>query len=191
MSSPAFPQPERRSYLFPILLALAAVVAALALARSYFPSTSVDTAHIQTRLLPTTTVLKSDSIVIGARETDHTLFVASTIRIDNHRRHPIFLDGFKLTFTNPDGAQLTVKGATRSDLAAEESNFPALVPLAANPLQVDVPIDPGKSAQGTIVFALPIPQQMWEHRKLASITIDVYHENPVYQDIPSDTPAKP
>jgi hypothetical protein len=191
VSSPTFTQPERRSYLVPILLALVAVVVAIALARLYFPSTSIDTEHIHTGILPTSTTFSSQSTIVGTNRAENVLFIASTIKIENHRRHPIFLDGFKLTFVNPDDAQLTAKGATKADLASIETSFPALTPLVTSPLQIDTSIDPGKSAQGTLIFSLPIPKEMWDGRKVATIQVDIYHDNPVYQDIPKDTPATP
>ena len=190
MSTPLFAQPERRSYLIPILLALAALAAAIVIARHYFPATSVDIEHLHTDLLPTTTVFKAQSQVVGINQTENTLFIASTVKIDNRLRIPIFLDGFDLTFTNLDGAQLTAKGLTKSQLADIEIAFPALKPLLTQPLLRDTTIDPGKSAQGAILYSLPIPKSMWDARKTATITVQLYHYYPLFLDIPKPATAK-
>jgi hypothetical protein len=181
---PVFASAERRSFLVPILLALAALAAAVAIAIHFFPATTVDLELLHTDLLPTETSFKSQTIVVGGN-TEHTLFIVSTIKVDNQLRVPIFLDNFNLTFANPADAQLTSKAFTKDELANAELSFPALKPLLTAPLLLrDTSIDPGKSAQGAIVFSLPIPKTMWDQRKVASIMVDLYHQHPVYQDIP-------
>ncbi len=182
--TPTFAQPERRSFLVPILLALAALAAAAVIALHFFPATTVDIAHLRTDLLPTTTTYKAQSMVVGVNQTQTVLFVASTVRVSNQLRVPIFVDGFSITFTDPAGAQLQARGLTQSELSNSQLSFPALKPLTTSPLLRETSIDPGKSAEGTIVFPLPIPQSMWNTRKTATIKVDLYHQNPVYQDIP-------
>ena len=184
MSEPVFAQAERRSFLVPILIALAALAGAIALAIHFFPVTTVAVAHVHTDLLPTHTVYKSDSIVLGQDHTEDVLFVATTLRIDNTTRNPITLDGFHLTFTDPTGAQLTEEAVNRHDLPNLETTFPAIKPLEGNRLQRDSVIQPGQSAQGTLIFALPIPQSLWDSRKDASVQLDLYHLKPVFQLIP-------
>ena len=183
MPQPVFASAERRSFLAPILLALAALAAAIAIAIHFFPATTVNIALLHNDLLPTQTHFKSQTIVVGG-QTEDTLFIISTIKVDNQLRVPIFLDNFTLTFANPDDAQLTAKAFTKDDLANAELSFPALKPLVINPLLRDTAIDPGKSVQGAIVFSLPIPKTMWDARKVATIMVDLYHQHPVYQDIP-------
>ena len=183
MSDPTFAQPERRSYLVPILLALVAIGVAVVIARQYFPATTINIAHVRTDLLPTTTVYRSESTVVGVNQTQIVLFIATTLRLENQMRLPIFLDNFLLTFITPDG-QLQAKALTKDELANAQLSFPALKPLTTNPLLRDATIDPGKSAEGTVVFSLPIPKSMWDARKIATIEVDVYHQHPVYQDIP-------
>ena len=183
MAQPAFASAERRSFLIPTVLALAALALAIVIAIHYFPATTINAEHIHTDLLAKQTVFKSQTIIVGG-QTEDTLFVASTIKVDNLTRAPIYLDGFDLSFSNPDDAQLTAKALTKDEIANAELSFPDLKPLVTNPLLRDTAIDPGKSAQGTIVFSLPIPKTMWDARKVATIAIEIYHRSPVFQDIP-------
>jgi hypothetical protein len=180
---PTFAQPERRSFLVPILLALAAIAVAIAIAIHFFPATTVNIDHLHTEVLPTETVFKSPSVV-GVDETNRVLFVASTIRVDNQLRVPIYLDDFEITFTDPDDATLTAKAAQKNDLPDLQTNFPGLKPLLTTPLLRDTEIDPGKSAQGTVVFPLSIPKSTWDTRKSAVIKASIYHQPAVYVTIP-------
>ncbi len=182
MPEPSFAQSERRSFLAPVLLALAALGVAIALAIHFFPATTVNIDHIHTDILPTDTVMKSS--VIGAGEHDLVLFVASTIRVDNQLRMPIYLEDFHLTFTNADGAELTESAARDRDLPELETNFPALKPMLAQPLARNTVLNPNTAAQGTVVFALKIPKATWDQRQSAVIKVDLYHQPAIYATIP-------
>ena len=186
MPEPTFAQPERRSFLVPVLLALAAIAVAVAIAVKFFPATTVNIEHIHTDVLPTQTVFKGSSIV-GLNETFRDFFVASKIRIDNQLRGPIYLDQVHLTFINSANEEVTVEAAAKRDLPDLQTNFPALKPLLVTLLPRDAAIDPGKSAMGTVLFSLPILQSDWDSRKSAVIKVDVYHRTPIYVTIPKVT----
>ena len=143
-----FSQSERPSFLKPILLALAAIAVAIAIAIYFFPATSVNIDHVHTDVLPTETVFKGSTIV-GLTETNRVLFVASTIRVDNRLRFPIYLDDFHITLTDPSGAEMTVSADTPKDLPDVETNYPAIKPLIGTLLTRNTVIDQGKSAEGT------------------------------------------
>jgi hypothetical protein len=179
---PTFAQPERRSFLVPVLLALAALGVAIALAMHFFPATTVDIDHIHTDILPTDTVMKSS--VIGAGEHDLVLFVASTIRVDNQLRVPIYIEDFHLTLTNTDDAELTESASRDRDLPELETTFPGLKPMLAHPLPRNTVLNPNTAAQGTVLFALKIPKETWDQRKSAVIKVDLYHQPSIYATIP-------
>ena len=184
MPEPIFTQPERRSYLIPILVAVAVLAAAIVIATRFFPATTVNIAHVHTDVLPTHTVYKSDSTEVGRDPAVDILYVAETITVDNQLRRPIDLDDFSLTLINAEGAQLTPRAVEKTDLANLELSFPALKPLLAHPLLRDTSIDPGRQATGTLLFALPVPQAMYDTRKSATVKVDLYHLNPIYETIP-------
>lgn len=178
-----FSQPERRSFLVPILLAVVAIAIAFGVAIHFFPATSVDLVHVHTEVLPIETVFKG-STVIGLSETNHMLFVASTVKVDNQLRVPIYLDDFHITLTDTSGAEMTVSADTPKDLPDLESNYPGIKPLMTTPLIRNTAIDSGKSAQGTLLFALSIPKSVWDTRKSAVIKVDLYHQPPMYVTLP-------
>lgn len=157
---------------------------AIAIEIHFFPATTVNIDHVATHTLPTHTVYKSQSIVLGPDQAQDVLFVATNLRVDNQLRLPIYLDDFTLTFTNSDNAELTVKATQKLDLPNVETSFPALKPIVLTPLLRETALDPGKSAQGTLLFSLPIPESMWDARKSAIIKVDLYHQPSLYLTIP-------
>ena len=178
-----FSQPERRSFLLPIGLALAAIAVAIAIAIHLFPPTTVNVSHIHTEALPTETTLKGSTIV-GLTEINHVLFVASTIKVNNQLRVPINVDDFHITLTDQTGAEMTVAATQPNDLPDLETNYPALKPLMTTPLVRDTAVDHGKSAQGTVLFPLTVPKDVWDTRKSAVIKVDLYHQPAIYLTIP-------
>ncbi len=161
----------------PALLALVAFAAGfLVWKHAYFPSTSVDVAHVQTQVLPITTQFHTQTIVVGPNETNDTLLVASTIRVENHRTVPISLEGFSMTLTDPSGAELAEKAVEKSELPNLQTMFPKVTPMLGTQLLRDTVIAPGKSAEGTLVFSFQVPQTVWDTRKSAVVNVDVYHE---------------
>jgi len=183
VSDLTFSQPERRSFLIPVLLAIAAIALAIGVAIHFFPATTVNIGHIHTDVLPTETVLKG-STVIGVTEINHVLFVASTIRVDNQLRVPIYLDDFHITLTDPTGAEMTVAATAPKDLPDLETNFPGITPMMATPLVRNTVIDQGKAAQGTVLFPLTVPKDIWDARKSAVVKVDLYHQPAIYITIP-------
>ncbi len=180
----SFSQPERRSFLVPVLLALAALALAILIAIHFFPATTVNIDHIHTDILPTETKLKG-STVIGLSDTERVLYVASTIKVDNQLRVPIYLDDFHLTLTMPDDSEMTVEAAEKHDIPDLELNYPALKPMLTDQLQRETAIEPGKSASGTVLFPLnKIDKTIWDRRKSAVVKVDLYHQPAVYTTIP-------
>ncbi len=184
VSDPTFASPERRSFLLPIVLAMAALALAAALALDFFPATTVNAEVVHTDILPTTTVYKAQSIVVGQNEVAQTLFVVSTVRVDNGMRVPVYVDNVSLTLTDNTGAELTEKALSKQDIATSEASFPKLKPLVAATLLQDASIDPGKSAQGVSLFSLNVPRTLWDARKSAVMKIDIYHQQSVFVTLP-------
>ena len=162
MSDPTFAQPERRSYLVPILVALALLAAAIALATHFFPATTVNSAHVHADLLPTHTVYKADTIVVGHDPAVDVLYLAETITIDNQLRQTIDLDGFTLTLTDPKGAELTTRAVTKARAC---QRIGTLLPQTHPPssphplLPRNLASIPANKPTGTVLFALPVSRQ--------------------------------
>ena len=183
MSDPTFASAERRSFL-PLLLAMFVLALAALLAIHFFPLTTVKAEPVHTEILPTTTVYKAQSIVVGQNEVAQTLFIASTLRVENGMRMPVYVDNVSLTLTDSSGAELTEKALSKQDIATVEQSFPKLKALVLLPPLQDVTIHPGDSAQGVSVFSLNIPQSLWDARTSAVVKIDLYHQQSIAVTLP-------
>ncbi len=173
---PSFALEERRSFLVPGLIALVVLIIGIAIGIKLFPSTRVEGSVTDTKLFAAKTVFHSDTIVVGANETDETLFVATTVKLDNKLRTPSTFDDATMVLTDGTGAQLTAKAAQKSELPNMMGMFPAVKPLIATPLFRETEMAPGASAEGTLIFSFPVPQSVWDTRKSAEITVDIYHQ---------------
>ncbi len=185
MSEPTFAQPERRSFVLPILVALVVLAAGfIAVQHFFFTPGTITLEQLHTAILPTTTVYKTDSMVVAANETDSTLFVASTVRLNNQLRFPITIDKISLILTDKTGAQMAVTALSQRDLAISEQSFPKLTPLAGAPLLPETEIAAHQSAEGTAIFSFPLTESVWTTRNSAVLQIDLYHQPPVTITIP-------
>jgi hypothetical protein len=194
MADLAFTQSERKSYLGPILLAVAAIVLALVIARHFFPATSVETDHIHTDILPTHTVFKADNTIAGSAAStishdtaEDDLYVLTQVRVVNKLRMPIYLDDFHATIVNSDGSELSARALNLPDIATVTVSFPQIKSLISTPLLRETKLEPGEAAQGMILLQYPaLTKADWDKRKSATVKIDLYHQPPLFYDIPAE-----
>lgn len=177
MTDPTFAQPERRSFLVPALVAVAAIALAIAIAVHYFPATTVNLDHVGAVVIPTHTAYSpiNKTITIAPIESEDVLFLVETIRLDNRLRVPIFPDDYTLTLTAADNRQATFRAIKIIDLADLQLTFPQLVAPLQSPLPRDIAIEPGKASQGALLFSIPLSKATWDARKSAVLKVDLYH----------------
>jgi hypothetical protein len=187
MSELTFSQPERRSFLGPILIALAVLGIAGGAVYLYIPHRVADLTITHTAVLPTHTVFKTDSILVGAQQDSQDVFyVLTTIRVDNKLHVPLFISDFNATFTTADDEVTTTSAVEQSDLDNLYITFPALRRLAGAPLTRESSIQSGGHAEGMVLLHFPITQADWDKRKSATVTIDFYHQGSFTVTIPKD-----
>ena len=195
MADLTFSQPARRNLLVPVLLALVILVAGIFALLRYTPHTTADAAVTHTAVYPSRVVFKTGSIVLNGDQVQDDLYVLVTLRITNHLHLPLFLKDFTgnlTTSSETGGGTLTESAVEKPDLANLLVTFPGLKKLTdaqtAKPLDRDTKIDPGQTAEGYITLHFPGPQTLWDHRQAASITIDLYHQQPLSVGIPNPAP---
>jgi hypothetical protein len=176
-----FAQPARSNLLAPVLLAFLILGITLALVMRFTPRRTADLTIKHTAIYPAHTVFKSDSILVGHDRTEDDLYVLTTLRIDDRLRLPLFLKDFTATLTTADGQEFTTSATEKDDFANVYASFPALKPLASEPLLRETMINPGQSAEGMILLRFPVTQDVWDHRRTAILHIDLYHQG--QQDI--------
>jgi hypothetical protein len=171
-----FAQPARRNLLAPVLLAFLILGIVLALLLRFTPHKTADLTITRTAIYPTHTVFKSDSIIVANQRAEDALYVLTTLRIDDRLHLPLFLKDFTATLTTAEGEEITTSAVEKPDLENVYTSFPALKPLASEPLLRDTMISPGQSAEGMILLHFPITKEVWDHRRSAVLNIDLYHQ---------------
>jgi hypothetical protein len=171
-----FAQPGHRNLLAPVLLAFLILGILLALVIRATPRRTADLTITHTVVVPIHTVLKSDSIVVGKDQSQDDLYVLATLRIADNLHLPLFLKNFTATLTTAEGEELTTSAIEKQDLPTVYAAFPTLHSLASTPLLRESMIDPGQSAEGMILLHFPITQAVWDHRRNATLNIDLYHQ---------------
>jgi hypothetical protein len=171
-----FAQPARSNLLAPVLLAFLILGITLALAIRYTPHRTADLTITRTIVYPAHTVFKGDTIVVGHDRGQDDLYVLTTLRIDDRLHLPLFLKDFTGTLTTADGQEFTTNATEKDDFANIYTSFPALKPLASEPLLRETMINPGQSAEGMILLHFPVTQEVWDHRRTAYLNVDLYHQ---------------
>jgi len=184
MAELTFSQSERRSFLVPALVAVAVLGGIFALLFWLNPHRVADLAVTHTAILPTHTVFKSETMLVGAQEqAEDDLYVLATVRIDDRLRLPLFIKDITATLTTPQG-EATASAVQKNDLPNLYVTFPALKPLASAPLLRETAIQPGEHAEGMVLLHFPVAQAQWDQRQSAVITIDFYHQGELTVPIP-------
>jgi hypothetical protein len=171
-----FAQPARRNLLAPVLLAFLILGIILALFLRFTPHRTADLSITRTAIYPTHTVFQSDSIVVASQHTEDNLYVLTTLRIDDRLHLPLFLKDFTATLTTADGEEISTSAVEQRDLDNVYASYPDLKSLASQPLLRDTMISPGDSAEGMILLHFPVTKDVWDHRRMAMLNVDLYHQ---------------
>lgn len=177
-------QPARRNLLAPVLIAFLILGIAIALLIRYTPHRIADVDITHVAVYPAHLVFKSDSMVVGSNKTEDDLYVLVTVRMTDRLNLPLFIKDFTATLTTADDQQFNTSAAEKTDLESIYASFPAMKPLGSEPLLRETLINPGDTAQGMVLLHFPVSLEAWQHRKSASLNIDLYHQGPLSVTIP-------
>lgn len=175
-STPTFPQPARTNLLAPVLVAFLVLGIIIALFIRFTPNKTADLAVSHTIVFPTHIVIGSGSIVVGHDTAEDTLYVLTTLHVDDRLRFPLFIKDFTATLTTAEGEDITTSAVEKDDIPNLLVSFPGLKPLATEPLLRETVIEPGQSAEGMVILHFPVTQSVWDHRQAAILNIDLYHQ---------------
>jgi hypothetical protein len=171
-----FAQPVRRNLLAPVLIAFLILGIVIALLIQATPHKTADLTITRSIVFPTHTVFKSNTTLVGKDQAQDELYVLTTLRIGDELHLPLFLKDFTATLTTADGQEITTSATEQQDLDAVYTAFPALKPLASEPLLRETMIGPGKSAEGMLLLHFPVPKSVWDRRRTAMLNVDLYHQ---------------
>jgi hypothetical protein len=171
-----FAQPVRRNLLAPVLIAFLILGIVIALLIRATPHKTADLTITRTVVVPTHTVFKSNTTLVGRDPAQDDLYVLTTLHIGDELRLPLFLKDFTATLTTADGEEITTSATEQQDLDTVYTAFPTLKPLASEPLLRETMISPGKSAEGMLLLHFPVAKSVWDSRRAATLNIDLYHQ---------------
>jgi hypothetical protein len=187
---PTFAQPDRRNFALPILLALGVLAIAAGLLAYFFPYKKPQVALTHSTIYIGHTEFAKQNFENGTKivgqgpSTEDDLYVVATVHIQNPFKVPLTLNDFTATLTGADGSQMQTSAIEKNQLDIVFTAFPELKPMTGTPLLRETVIAPGQSADGTILFQLPVAKTTWDQRQTATIAIDFYRESPVIVTIP-------
>jgi hypothetical protein len=184
VSDPKFPQPERRNLLAPVLVAFLVLGIAIALVLRFTPHSTAKLMVLKSTVYPTHTVFKSDSILVNRNRSQDDLYVVTTLRMEDRLNLPLFIKDFTATLVTADGEKIETSAVQKQDLENLYTSFPGLRPLASEPLLRDTLIDSGKAAEGMVLLHFPVTEEVWNHRRSATLHVALYHQGRVSIVIP-------
>lgn len=183
-----FAQPARRNFTVPILSSLAVLGIALAALLYFTPHSTAKVTIKNVAVYPSHVVFKSESLIVGRDTVEDTLYLLVNLHIENRRHMPLFIKDFTATLAPADADPITTSAVEKPDIPNLYTSFPPLKSLAdeqAAPLLLrETQIDINKSADGLLLLHFPVSQATWDQRKSATVTIDLYHQEPVTIPIP-------
>lgn len=185
-----FNQPARRNLLVPVLIAFLILGMAIAIVLRYTPASTAKLTLVHTAVYPTHTVFKADTIVVGRDRSQDDLYVVTTLRMEDRLNLPLFIKDMTGTLETADGDKIETSAVQKQDFDNLFTTFPALKPLVTTPpLLRDTLIESGKSVEGTVVLHFPVTEDVWNHRRSATLHIALYHQGRVSVTIPTGDQA--
>ena len=180
--------PARERSVLPAILISLAVLAIAAFAVFYFNPRKVSdlqvggvklyAPHTETQQLQTGRDAGGMRVIHGQQTVaEDDLYVVATVSFTDKLRIPLYVMGATALVTFADGSQIQTRMLPVSDVERLGKIFPAIAPLAMNPIADDEEIDPGKTRTGTMV--LPIPGRdaaAWQSKREAMLTIDLRNQ---------------
>jgi hypothetical protein len=109
---------------------------------------------------------------------EDNLYVIVHVSLKNNLRLPLFLDSPAATLTTADGT-VAATVVSPADAPRLEQSFPALTPLAPNPIGGGSEIAPRATADGSIILLFStLTDAAWKSKKSATLTINLTHYGP-------------
>ncbi len=140
------------------LLAVALVVAALAFFLKQAPAAAGSI---------------NNMIAIDVPNQNRTL-CSIQISVQNKFKKPIVVHGIYATLHTPDQGDLSDNQAPASDVPRYVAAFPALKDSTTDPIRPDTIIQPGASANGSVVVAFPVTKDKFDARKGLTVVVELY-----------------
>ena len=110
-----------------------------------------------------------------AKEAFDQVYVFALVKLHNQSKQPLFLHNAMTNATMDDGIHSSY-AATVSDYNRVFLAYPNMPVPHGNPLSPQTTIQPGQTAEGTIVSAFRLTKEQWGARKDLSFTFGIQYQ---------------
>ena len=182
-------EPKQRSMLLPVLLALLVLAGLGAWFAHVYLHPSVTGSVSRVTLYPVHVEYKPQGGIVGAaNQTEDELYVVTEVTLEDRSEVPLFLSGFEGSFTMDDGTVMESSVLSNLDLPRLMQMWPklksAVDATGSAPLLTERTVPKGTTAHGYVVLTYNVPQNAWDKRKAADVTVKFYHQDPLTMPLP-------
>ncbi len=131
---------------------------------------------------------KGSAAIVGAGETEDSIYIVPLLRIQNRSDVPLFLKDITSSVTLGDGRENPGRRIGARDRDRLQQLVPGIAPLlkqASLPaLDPEQQVAPNATAEGYAIFLYSMPSTEWDKRQAASVRLDFYHQDAVTIPLP-------
>ena len=112
----------------------------------------------------------------GGMDTYDQLLVLAQIQVRNQTNIPLFLHDMWSNLITNNGDEQRSLAANKNDFQSVFVAYPQMASLKQEPLQRDITLQPGQSAQGLVIFHYPITKDQWDARHSFEAVVSFAHQ---------------
>lgn len=105
-----------------------------------------------------------------SQSTFDQVLVFTKVRLQNQNKNPIFLHQILANITLPDGSVDSSYATTASQYLRIFKAYPDLAPWFSPPINTELTLQPGQTAEGTFVSSFRMAKEQWDGRKALDFT---------------------
>ena len=107
------------------------------------------------------------------------VLVAVQVSLTNPTDRPVHIQGATAEVQTDTPQPLKDDAAAASDFQRYASAFPELKEVASTPLKLETKINPGETANGTVMFGFPLSKEAFDKKKAMKVYIKLYDYDPI------------
>ena len=105
-----------------------------------------------------------------SQSTFDQVLVFTHIRLHNQSKGPLFLHQIMTNLTHPDGSVDTSYATSASQYERIFQAYPNMARWRSTPLNTELTLDAGQTAEGTFVSSFRMTKELWDARKTLDFT---------------------
>ena len=112
-------------------------------------------------------------------DADSRVLVAVQVSVTNPGPKAVYVQGANAEVKTDAPDPLKDDAAATSDFARYAQAFPELKQAVSTPLKLETKIDPGQSANGTVMFGFPLSKDAFDKKKSMKVWVKLYDYDPI------------